>query len=102
MVSGRVGQQEMMGSVAKNHHVFQWILIFRSQDILRRDKGCPLSQVLFLVLMDGIFRCSQAPEGVQFGSNRLPALLLTADVVVLASSQDLQHVLGRVVERTST
>lgn len=50
--------------------------------------------------MDRISRCSQAPEESSLGP---PAFQLFADVVLLASSgQDLQHVLGRLVETIST
>ncbi|KAI3363695.1 hypothetical protein L3Q82_001320 [Scortum barcoo] len=58
-------------------------------------QGCPLSPVLFIIFMDRISRCSQGPEGVQFGNYRISSLLSADDVVLSASSnQDLQHVLG--------
>ncbi|KAK3568587.1 hypothetical protein QTP86_009401 [Hemibagrus guttatus] len=59
------------------------------------QQDCPLSQVLFVVFMDRISRCSQGLEGVQFGDHRISLLLFADDVVLLApSSQDLQRALG--------
>ncbi|KAJ0002535.1 hypothetical protein NQD34_007684 [Periophthalmus magnuspinnatus] len=59
-------------------------------------QGCPLSPVLFIILMDRISRCSQGSEGVWFGNHRISSLLFADDVVLMASlSQDLQQALGR-------
>uniref|UniRef100_A0A7N8Y8H8 Reverse transcriptase domain-containing protein n=1 Tax=Mastacembelus armatus TaxID=205130 RepID=A0A7N8Y8H8_9TELE len=59
-------------------------------------QGCPLSPVLLITFMDRISRCSQGPEGVQFGDHRISSLLFADDVVLLApSSQDLQRALGQ-------
>ncbi|KAK3575585.1 hypothetical protein QTP86_030518 [Hemibagrus guttatus] len=59
-------------------------------------QGCPLSPVLFIVLMDRISRRSQGLEGVRFGDHRISSLIFADDVVLLApSSLDLQHALGR-------
>ncbi|KAK3522624.1 hypothetical protein QTP86_028195 [Hemibagrus guttatus] len=58
-------------------------------------KGCPLSPVLFIVLMDRISRRSQGLEGVRFGDHRISSLIFADDDVLLApSSLDLQHALG--------
>ena len=52
-------------------------------------QGCPLSQILFITLMDRISRCSQGAEGFQFSGVRISYLLFA--VVLLASSGgDLQ------------
>lgn len=57
-------------------------------------QGCPLSPVLFIILMDIISRCSQGPGGLQFGNDRISSLILTDYVVLLAlTSQNLQYVL---------
>ncbi|KAK3534027.1 hypothetical protein QTP86_000639 [Hemibagrus guttatus] len=59
-------------------------------------QGCPLSPVLFIVFMDRISRRSQGLEGVGFGDHRISLLIFADDVVLLVpSSLDLQHALGR-------
>lgn len=89
-------QQEMMGWAAKNHHLLLWPFggtlyspyknvfpVDSDGQVTGHDKGWPLSQVLFLVFMDRISRCSQAPEESTFGP---PAFQLFADDVVLLAS----------------
>merc|ERR1712240_728193 len=60
-------------------------------------RGCALSPILFLIIMDRISRHSQAGvTGLQYGGLRIPSLLFADDVVLMASSAcDLQLSLGR-------
>ncbi len=51
------------------------------------SKGCPLSPVLFIILMDRISRQGQVLEGVQFGVHTISSLLFADDVVLLALVQ---------------
>lgn len=58
-------------------------------------QGCPLSQILFVILMDRISRHSQGVESVQYGNLKIVSLLFADDVVLFASMlHDLQHTLG--------
>ncbi|KAK3552026.1 hypothetical protein QTP70_031588, partial [Hemibagrus guttatus] len=64
-------------------------------EVLWEYGGCPLSPVLFIVIMDRISRRSQGMEGDRFGNHRISSLIFADDVVLLApSSLDLQHALG--------
>ena len=47
---------------------------------------CPLTPILFIVFMDRIYRCSQGPERVWFGSQWISSLLISDDAVLLAPS----------------
>ena len=49
-------------------------------------QGCPLSQILFIIFMDRISRCSQGNEGVWFGDLKSRSLLFADDMVMSASS----------------
>ena len=66
-------------------------------------QGCPLSPVLFIIFSDRISRRSHGTEGVWFGGHRISSLLFADDVVLLVpSSQDLQHVLERFTAKCET
>ncbi|KAK3538143.1 hypothetical protein QTP70_032395 [Hemibagrus guttatus] len=72
-------------------------------EVLWEYGGCPLSPVLFIVLMDRISRRSQGLERVRFGDHRISLLIFADDVVLLASSGlDLQHALSRFAAECET
>ena len=59
-------------------------------------QGCPLSQILIMIFMDRISRCSQAAKGVKFIGLQIPSLLFADDMVLLASLNcDLQFVVAQ-------
>ncbi|KAL7832830.1 hypothetical protein SRHO_G00298480 [Serrasalmus rhombeus] len=59
-------------------------------------QGCPLSQILFIIFMDRIYRRSQGMEGVRYGDLRVTSLLFADDVVLLGTSgRELQLSLDR-------
>jgi len=59
-------------------------------------QGCPLSPILYIIVMDRVSGCRQGVEGVRFGDHRIGSLLFEDDVVLLAlSGRDLQLSLER-------
>jgi len=59
-------------------------------------QGCPLSQILFVIFMNRISRCSRVEESVRFGDLSIASLLFVDDLILLTTSdRDLQHALGR-------
>lgn len=58
------------------------------------DQGCPLSQILFVILMDRI-SSPRKLSGAVSGDLRIASLLSVDDIVLFTSSGcDLQHVVG--------
>lgn len=61
-------------------------------------QGCPLSQILFVIFIEKISRCSQGGLGVGFRDLRITSLLFADDVILLTSTdRDLQHTPGSCV-----
>ena len=68
------------------------------QCVLDSAQTCPLSQILFVILMEGMSRRSRGEKGIWFGNLRIASLLFADDLVLKASSsKDLQLALERFV-----
>lgn len=62
--------------------------------------GCPLSLILFKILMDRIFRYNEGPEGFWLAGIGISSLIFANDVALLASSGgDPQLLLERFAAR---